>query len=263
LGVLTDEDIVSEVGQGNLIVEDFSPIHVKQACYELRAGNVYYDLSGGKTRIHLEPGSGFVLLKPYQLAVVITRESLALPADVIGRILMKGKLFSLGLQPVNTYADPGFKGRLGIVIFNSSPRFIRIDQGDAIAKIEFERLHGPVKSPYSGQHGYQTEIWPIPDYMYVATSEARRDPRVRSAGEELRLAFGEDLGNVVDRVFRYERLLLLSTIGYTGLAVVIIVYSESTGNRLSTLVAFIVGLLTNVVSGFLAYAGTSLGRRLR
>jgi len=203
-GVLTDREICEAAGQGRLIAENFRAANVQQACYELRVGSIYYDLSDGARRYVLGPEHRYVLLKPHQLIVVITKESLRLPPDVVGRILMKGKLFSLGLQPVNTYADPGFAGRLGIVIHNSSPSYIKLEEGESVAKIEFERLRKPVEHPYSGQHGYQTEIWPIPTHLILSARDLRGDARVGSPGEELRRAYGEELGTVVDRVFRYE-----------------------------------------------------------
>ena len=99
-----------------------------------------------------------LLLKPKQTLVVITMESLRLPANVLGRILTKGVLFSIGILPVNTYADPGFSGRLGLVLHNLSNSYIRITPGDPIAKIEFSRLQNAVHRPYEGQHGYQTKF---------------------------------------------------------------------------------------------------------
>jgi dCTP deaminase len=260
-GVLTDDEIIAESEANNLIASDFKRNNVQQACYELRAGNIYYDLSSGAQRITLSQKNDFILLKPHQLIVVITKEALALPADVVGRILMKGKLFSLGLQPVNTYADPGFSGKLGIVIYNSSPNYVRLDDGAAIAKIEFERLAKPVSRPYSGQHGYQTEIWPIPTHMILRPEELVNDARISSTGEEMRRAFGDDFGAVVDRVFRYERLVLLSVLAYTFLAVSIIAVSQAADFQLSTIAAFALGLVTNLASSALIFLSTNLRRR--
>lgn len=260
-GVLTDRDIIAEARAGRLIAGDFRAENVQQACYELRAGTVYYDISGGEQRHQVRRPDGFILLKPHQIAVVITMESLQVPPDVIGRILMKGKLFSLGLQPINTYADPGFSGRLGIVIHNASPQFIRINPGDPIAKIEFERLPSPVARPYSGQHGYQTEIWPIPRHMILTEEEVRGDPRLASAPTELQRSFGGDFARVVDRVYRYERRLLSSTVAYLLLSSVIIIYGQASGDRFSTVVALGLGLVTNLISGLLIFVATDVRRR--
>lgn len=264
VGVLADDEIRDAAARGELISADFKPENVYQACYELRAGRDYFDLSGDEQqRYRLGSGVEDILIKPFQRVVVITEETLALPPDVVGRVLLKGRLFSLGLQPINTYADPGFSGYLGLVIFNSSPHYIRIERGQAIAKIEFERLPQPVTRPYNGQHGYQTEIWPMSKQMYVAAKDARRDPRVEAPGIELRRAFGEDFGAIYDRLFGYGRRLLLSAMAYVGIALLIVIYAESGGDRLPTLVAFLLGLATNVVSGVLIYLSTTLRTRRR
>ncbi|MFJ8811635.1 dCTP deaminase [Amycolatopsis thermoflava] len=257
-GVLTDVELIAEAEKGILISENFQKKNVQQTCYELRAGNTYYDISNGAKRNDLRSADDYILVKPHQMIVVITKEGLNLPADIVGRILMKGKLFSLGLQPVNTYADPGFSGRLGIVIYNTSPKYIKIEPGTAIAKIEFERLAMPVSRPYSGQHGYQTEIWPLSTHLILSPEEVKSDKRVDSVGIEMRRAYGEDFGAIVDRVFRYERRLLLSVLAYMLFSVALIVVTQASDSRLSTLVAFLIGLVTNIASSVLIWVATSL-----
>jgi len=153
IGTIPDYEIVDLASRKVLISEHFEPSCVKQACYELRAGEVYYDLSKQAERTAVANGS-YILIKPRQLIVIITKEELDIPQDVLARILTKGKLFSIGLVPVNTYADPGFVGNLGIVFSNASTNYLKIYPGEAIAKIEFSRLEHPVRRTYHGQHGY-------------------------------------------------------------------------------------------------------------
>ena len=74
---------------------------IKQACYELRASNIYYlpiESDTKKEVLH----EGFILLRPRQLVVIITQETLDIPNDILGRILTKGSFFSLGINAVNT-----------------------------------------------------------------------------------------------------------------------------------------------------------------
>ena len=165
-GTIPDYEIVDLASRGMLITENFEPKCVKQACYELRAGEIYYDLSKEAERTVVPAGS-YILIKPRQLIAIITKEVLEIPQDVLARILTKGKLFSIGLLPVNTYADPGFVGNLGIVFSNASTNYLKIYPGEPIAKIEFSRLEHPVRRAYHGQHGYQTKIWPIPTDMIL------------------------------------------------------------------------------------------------
>ena len=148
VGTLGDTEIKKLCEEGFLIEEDFEPKGIKQACYELRCGNIYYQVPENK-RFVVDDKS-YLLLKAKQTLVVITKESLRLPPDILGRILTKGALFSIGILPVNTYADPGFSGQLGIVLHNLSNSYIRIKCGEPIAKIEFSRLLHPVDSPMMG-----------------------------------------------------------------------------------------------------------------
>lgn len=207
------------------------------------------------------PAGGDILIKPRQLLVIITMESVDLPADLLGRVLLKGKLFSVGLMPVNTYADPGFAGRLGIVLFNASNNYLRIRPGEPIAKVEFARLTEPVSRPYQGQHGYQTGIWPIAGDMVLSEREVQRDSRVGDTVDELTRAYGRDLGLVMRRVFRFERYLLLSAFAYVLFSLIVVAWTEtSRDRRLSVVAAVALGVISNALTSLLTFAATRLRR---
>jgi dCTP deaminase len=261
-GVLSDDEIRSEATNGRLIVNDFLPQNVYQTCYELRVGSIYYDLSNAGRRVEVAPGAN-ILLKPFQQIVVITQEELAIPPDIVGRVLLKGRMFSVGVAPVHTYADPGFSGKLGIVLFNVSQNYLKLEPGSAIAKLEFERLPRPVSRPYAGQHGYQTEIWPIADQHILSESEKRRDRRIKSTGDELSRAFGSDFGRILDRIFSFERRLLLSVLLYILFTVVLIAYATHHEQPVNAIVTFSIGLITNVASMALTFLATNLRRARR
>ena len=143
---------------GELITQNFEPKNIKQACYELRASDLFYETSSSREdkRVIVD-GSGYIL-PPSSYVTAIVCETIDLPNDVLARIMAKGQLFSIGIVPVNTCADPGFRGRLGITLLNASHRHLVIQPGEAIAKIEFVKLSRSVSRPYSGAHGYETKI---------------------------------------------------------------------------------------------------------
>lgn len=179
---LNDEDIAQEFTQQRLIVNaDLN--RLAGACYELSMGSVYYDLTESGSRFALAPGEK-ALLKPGHRVVLITAEELNVPVDVLVRIVSKGSLFSVGLSPVATYADPGFKGNLGIVTENNSDKYIELPQGEPIAKADFTRLSGPAARPYHGQHGFQAGIWPIKTHLQKTHAQLAHDPRVQSERAE-------------------------------------------------------------------------------
>ena len=127
---LSDADIGDEMGLGRLI-RNGDAQQLAGACYELRLGNVYYDLTESDLPIFVGPGQD-ILIKPGHRVVLITHEELEVPTDVLARIVSKGSLFSIGLSPVATYADPGFSGNIGIVTQNISDKYIVLPQLEAI-----------------------------------------------------------------------------------------------------------------------------------
>lgn len=178
MATLADLDIEAEVKEGRLITGDFEKRNLHQACYELRMGDVYYDLTEDNVRVAVPRGKK-ILIKPLHRVVLITKEELAIPADILARITSKGSLFSIGLSPVSTYADPGFSGQIGIVTQNISDKYIELSVGESIAKVEFSQLTRAVTQPYQGQHGFRTDIWPIKLQMQRTYEDVKNDSRVK------------------------------------------------------------------------------------
>lgn len=179
---LNDRDIATAIRDSRLLA-NFDVNGIAGACYELRMGSVYYDLTEGGKRFALAKGEQ-VLIKPGHRVVLITAEELNVPRNLLVRIVSKGALFSIGLSPVSTYADPGFVGNLGIVTQNISDKYIVLPQGEPIAKADFTQLSGDVGRAYQGQHGFQAGIWPIKTHLQKDYSEVSSDRRVNSEKQE-------------------------------------------------------------------------------
>jgi dCTP deaminase len=180
--ILSDIDIKAQIAVNKLIY-DGDPSHVGPACYELRMGSIYYDLTESDKQIDAS-ASGYALIKPGHRVVLITEEELKIPNNIIARVSSKGSLFSIGLSPVSTYADPGFTGKLGIVTQNLSDKYIKIPIREYIAKIDFSLLTKTSENPYQGQHGFQTQIWPIKHQLQQTYEDVKHDPRVGSEDDE-------------------------------------------------------------------------------
>ncbi len=208
MATLNDQDVAAEIAQGRLI-RNCDPDRLSCASYELRLGNVYYDLTESDRPIRLKPGDD-VLIKPGHRVVLITHEELDIPDDVLARVISKGSLFSIGLSPVATYADPGFSGHLGIVTQNVSNKFVLLPQLEPIAKADFTRLTGPSARPYRGQHGYQTSIWPIKHHLQKTYAEVRRDPRVGTEKEEGYRLLPQATADILRTLERRRRLVDLA-----------------------------------------------------
>lgn len=265
-GTLSDEHIINACNEGWLIDEEFTQQGIRQACYELRSSNVYYELDRvdrdtNPVRHELPPDQ-FILLKPKQIITVITLESLRLPNNILGRVLTKGQLFSIGIVPVNTYADPGFRGRLGITLANLSNNYVKIPLREPIAKIEFSKLRRPVSDAYDGQHGYKTKMWPVPYHMLAERKDLKGDPRLPSLMDELEISHGKIVADITRRVFRFSRYLILASTLYLTFTIVLIAWLASSENKLglTTIAAVSIGVVSNAVFAGLVHFATRLGR---
>ncbi|WP_081785759.1 dCTP deaminase domain-containing protein [Halomonas sp. BC04] len=205
MATLADNDIEARMDAGNLIVKG-SRSQIGAACYELRMGNTYYDLTEADTPIDAS-ATGDVLIKPGHRVVLITQEELTIPKDIIARVSSKGSLFSIGLTPVSTYADPGFHGNLGIVTQNTSENYITLPVGEPIAKVDFSMLTREAKKPYSGQHGFQTQIWPIRHQLMKSYKEIKDDPRVESEEDESYKILPQATVSVLKGIQQKQRLI--------------------------------------------------------
>jgi dCTP deaminase len=245
-GTLTDADICEWSEKGLLISGDFKIENVKQACYEIRASRIFWETAATKEnkRVEIE-ADGYFLLPPNSFVTAISLEDFTIPSNVIGRVMTKGQLFSIGIQPVNTYADPGFTGRLGITLYNASKRYLKITPGQSIAKMEFSVLPKAVTHPYVGQHGYQTEIWPIPVHLYASPADLEAASIDAVSTEEVERIYGPALGRMAKRLEFYEERLPIHLLAVLLTFIVLVCINGQT----SLVVAVIAGVVSNVLSG--------------
>lgn len=202
---LSDGDLLKEINK-NRLIKDADSALCSGASYELRVSDVYYDLTESDHPIQVGAGEQ-ILIKPGHHVVLITKENLEVPADLVGRVVCKGSLFSIGLSHVATYADPGFAGNLGIVTHNISDKFILLPLGEPIAKIDFTQLSSPAKKLYQGQHGFRTQIWPIKHHLQKTFEQVKDDRRMGTEREEAYRLLPKATADLLKKLDRRHRLL--------------------------------------------------------
>lgn len=251
MGTLNDTDIAAEMAAGRLVLGGHQA-QVNGACYELRLGSVYYDLTEGDSPIQLQPGE-HVMIKPGHRVVLITQEELHVPDDVLVRVVSKGSLFSIGLSPVATYADPGFRGNLGIVTHNISDKYIVLPALEPLAKADFTKLTGSARNPYCGQHGFRTQVWPIKHQFQKEHADVASDRRVRPEKDEAYALLPRATQQVLRSLEFRQRLTdgaLLVAIVLNALVPILI-----TNKLVDHLVGLVINLLASVIVGaVVAYA---------
>lgn len=84
------------------------------------------------------------VLPPQGVVKVISAETVNLPADVIGYVLVKTKLCNEGVLALNIgIVDPGFCGPLQSTLINFGKSNVRIEAGDVFSRISFHSLDAP------------------------------------------------------------------------------------------------------------------------
>ncbi|MEZ8957810.1 hypothetical protein AB6E94_10360 [Vibrio lentus] len=201
--VLSNIDIENRIKKDQLI-KNVKTQNIGAACYELRMGDVYYDLTEGNKVINLRFNDE-VIIKPGHRVVLITHEELNIPLDIMARVISKGSLFSIGLTPICTNVDPGFGGNLGLVMQNISDKYITLPKNESLAKIDFSLLTTPSNKPYIGQHGFQTNVWPIKEQLQKQHFQVKSDKRVDSEEIEANRIIPASTANAINKMIKYQR----------------------------------------------------------
>ena len=138
-----------------MLLENAKSRNITGAAYDLSIGDEYYYGGKIKTLTDKEP---FILIEPYDYAIVTSREMANFQKDVTGRFDLSVSLFCQGIILSNgPQVDPGFKGRLFCLLFNTSNAPVFLKRGQHYATIEFHKLIEPT-SPYLGKYQGKEKI---------------------------------------------------------------------------------------------------------
>ncbi len=127
--------------------------NLKGASYDLRLGQYarvgkkFYDLGKDEQTLRIPP---------YEVAYVKTEEALHVPNDLVATFGLRMAWVFRGLIiPPQTQIDPGYNGKIFILLFNLSNTDIFIGRKEHIISIEFRRtretdeLEGPRQNVWS------------------------------------------------------------------------------------------------------------------
>ena len=148
--------------------------NIQGASYDLSLGDEYY--SGGRIK-RLTDKNPFLIIEPYDYAIVTSKENANFPKDIAGRFDLSVSLFCQGVILSNgPQIDPGFKGKLFCLLFNTSNTPVVLKRGQHYATLEFHKLLEPT-SPYEGQYQNRFEIihYLPSNTLRGAISELRKD----------------------------------------------------------------------------------------
>lgn len=252
MSTLNRELIIEKVNSINLINrQNYDETRIKQACYEARVSNDFFEIVNDHAVKRIINDDQAYILRPNNQVVCVTKEYFNIPENMIARIVLKGDYFSLGIAPVNTYADPGFKGRLGIVLSNTSRNYIKLKPGDALTKIEFSTLTANCTEGYVGQHGGDVTTWPVREDLIVSDEELKNLNINKNSNDEIKKIYGDTLAKNIADLHKTKRDFVISAIISTALPLITIWCVYEKWDIASPILSTAIGLLTGLASNYI------------
>lgn len=171
------KNYISKMLGCNLLFVDGSSENVSYASYDLTLDDDYF--YGGEIK-HLDERHPFIQIEPYDYAIACVAEDLNMPRDIMGRFDLSVSLFCQGIIMSNsTQVDPGFRGKLLCLLFNTSNKPVFIKRNTHFATIEFIKLI-EIAPGYSGKY---SDIYDLATYIPNET--------MRGAMNELKMQIEE------------------------------------------------------------------------
>ncbi len=133
MATLSDVDIERRINDGSLVLDPFEPQCLNGGGYDLRSN----DEVRLETRGH---------------RLVATLEMVKLSEDLIGTMYVRSSLARAGIIASLAVVDPGFRGQLTILLFNSAREDFHMSKGERFLQIIFHQLSSKTHRPYSGRY---------------------------------------------------------------------------------------------------------------
>lgn len=145
--------------------------HSRHALIDLRHRTPIQDLM---RTITVEDGDPFIL-QPGEFALAITKETLELDDDVLGRLEGRSSLGRIGIIVHGTAGlfDPGWRGRATLELSNLGVMPVALYPGMRICSFTFEQLSSRVAVPYHKKAGnkYAGQERPLASKLASETAE--------------------------------------------------------------------------------------------
>lgn len=136
--------------------ETINIANTSAASFDLTLGSTYFQNGQIKDLKDNEPN---IVIQPGDFIVAGSQERVNMPPSISGRFDLTVSMFCKGLILSNgPQVDPGFKGILFCLLFNTSNEKIELKKGAHYATIEFHKLIEPSQSPYIGKYQEKEKI---------------------------------------------------------------------------------------------------------
>ncbi len=166
--ILGDLDILRLIRGGDLIVEPFDPVIVRENGLDLRlgrgycrfkpTGRVFDPRSPGDPSDYYECGEADeIVVPPKEHMLLHTLEYIRLPPDLAGLVNLRSTWARTGIYIPATVVDAGFEGQLTIEVIGSSFP-VKLYPGDRFLHLVLVKLQTPTTRPYQGEYKGQKGV---------------------------------------------------------------------------------------------------------
>lgn len=167
-------EVMQKMMQCDLLIADGKIENISNASYDLCLGDEYYYAGEINKLSEMKP---FIAIEPYDYVIASCSEKIIMPRDVSARFDVSVNLFCQGIILSNsTQVDPGFRGKLFCLLFNTSNKVVYLKRNMHYATIEFNKLVEPTTA-YVGKYANEDSIVPyLPtNVMQGAINELKRE----------------------------------------------------------------------------------------
>ena len=141
------------------VIKPFDSGRIKNGAYELSLGEQVFITSDNPKAVKTLNEKQDINIEPGQFALLLTEETVKIPANRIAFISIRAKLKWKGLVNVSGFhVDPSFNGKLLFSVYNAGPYNIVLQRGEKYFPIWFAELVNNENQDYSGSHNGQGKI---------------------------------------------------------------------------------------------------------
>ena len=169
MAILSDIDIKKALDEKKIIIDPLKDEkQIQPSSVDLRIGNKFkgfkiitkpfidpfdeVDLESYMEEITISEKQPFII-HPGEFTLATTYETVKLPSDIVARVEGRSSIGRLGITMHVTagYIDPGFEGKITLVISNIGKMPVALYPGQRVCQIVFETMTSPSVEPY-GHH---------------------------------------------------------------------------------------------------------------
>lgn len=161
--ILSDKTIREELSAGRIVIDPLDESCIQPSSVDLHLDGFFRVFRNHHTRVidvkvrhddltqevEVEDGDAFIL-HPGEFVLGSTRERIAVPTDLVGRLEGKSSLGRLGLLIHSTagFIDPGWDGHVTLELSNVATLPITLYPGMKIGQISFLKMTTAAEVPY-------------------------------------------------------------------------------------------------------------------